>query len=159
MAKDTPTPPLDDFDLRILALYQRDTRTPAAAIGNAVGLSTAAVQRRLKRLRATGVIEAETARLSPKAVGFPVTCIVSVDLRDESAAALDRFKRRMGQWPQVQQCYYVTGQADFILVVLAGSMEAYEAFTRAALLSEENVQGFVTHVVMDRVKVGSEVPI
>ena len=159
MPKDAFAPPLDDFDLRILALYQRDTRVPAAEIGSAVGLSSAAVQRRLKRLRETGVIEAETARISAKAVGFPVTCIVSVDLRDESAAALDRFKRRMGQRPQVQQCYYVTGQADFILVVLAESMEAYEAFTREALLSEENVQGFVTHVVMDRVKVGGELPI
>src|SRR5262245_52662958 len=84
MHKKNAIPELDDFDRRILAIYQHDTRITAATIGSRVGLSGAAVQRRLKRLRETGVIVAETARLSGKALGLPVTCIVGVDLRDES---------------------------------------------------------------------------
>jgi DNA-binding Lrp family transcriptional regulator len=150
---------LDDFDRRILARYQRATRIPAADIGSEIGLSGAAVQRRLKRLRESGVIEAEAAQLSPAALGFPVTCLVGVDLRDESTLELDRFKARMLERAEVQQCYYVTGQWDFMLVVLAQSMEAYEALTREALLSDPNVQGFTTHVVLDRVKVGMDLPI
>lgn len=150
---------MDTFDHKILAHYQYDTQVPAAEIGAQVGLSAAAVQRRLKRLREAGVIEAETARISPKAVGLPVTCIVAVDLRDESTREMARFKRRMTARPEVQQCYYVTGQADFMLVVLAASMESYEAFTREALLEDANVQSFTTHVVLDRVKTGMSLPI
>ena len=150
---------LDDLDRRILARYQHDTRIPAQEIGDAVGLSAAAVQRRLKRMRETGVIEAEVARIAPAAVGYPVTCIVGVDLDHERRADIDRFKDRVQRFPQVQQCYYVTGQADFILVVLARDMADYEAFTREALLTDPNVKSFTTHVGLDRVKVGSAVPI
>ena len=150
---------LDDFDLRILARYQHDTQAPARAIAAAVGLSPAAVQRRLKRLRATGVIRREVAELAPEAVGLPVTCLVSVDLERERAADLDRFKRRMLALPEVQQCYYVTGHADFILVVLVASMADYDAFTQRTLLADDNAKSFVTTIVMDRVKTGVAVPL
>lgn len=150
---------LDDFDLRILARHQHDTQLPARVIGQAVGLSTAAVQRRLKRLRALGVICREVAELAPAAVGLPITCVVAVDLDRERAADLDRFKRKMLARPEVQQCYYVTGQTDFVMIVLAASMAAYEAFTRSALLDDDNVKSFVTSVVLDRVKTGVAVPL
>src|SRR4029077_2297075 len=107
-----------------------------------------------KRLRESCVVAVETARVSPKAVGLPVTCIVAVDLRDESTREMARFKRRMVARVEVQQCYYVTGQADFMLIVIAASLEAYEAFTREALLDDANVKSFTTHVAMERVKVG-----
>jgi DNA-binding Lrp family transcriptional regulator len=150
---------LDSFDLRILERYQLDTQTPAHAIGAAVGLSTAAVQRRLKRLRAEGVIEREVAEISPDAVGLPVTCVVEVNIERERSADLQRFKRRMAALPEVQQCYYVTGETDFILVVLAADLAAYEAFTRRALLDDDNVRSFTTHVALDRVKTGVAVAI
>jgi DNA-binding Lrp family transcriptional regulator len=150
---------LDAFDLQILARYQHDTRMTAEAIGAEVGLSAAAVQRRLKRLRETGVIVAETAVVSAQAVGFPVTCVVSVDIEREGAAELARFKARMLATAEVQQCYYVTGAADFILVVLAQDMARYEAFTREHLLSDPNVRSFTTHVVMEPCKIGVGVPL
>jgi DNA-binding Lrp family transcriptional regulator len=150
---------LDEFDLRILERYQHDTQLPAHTIARAVGLSAAAVQRRLKRLRETGVIRREVAELAPEAVGLPITCLVAVDLERERAADLERFKRKMHGLTEVQQCYYVTGQADFILVVLVSSMAAYDEFTRRALLDDENVRSFVTTIVMDRVKTGVAVPL
>jgi Lrp/AsnC family transcriptional regulator, leucine-responsive regulatory protein len=150
---------LDSFDLQILARYQHDTRQTAESIGAAIGLSAAAVQRRLKRLRETGVIEAEIARIAPTAVGFPLCCVVSVDIEREGAAELARFKARMLACPEVQQCYYVTGDTDFVVVVLARDMAAYEAFTRDYLLNDPNVRRFTTHVVMEQVKGGSSVPL
>ena len=150
---------LDAFDLRILAMYQHDVRLPAERIGDQVGLSAAAVQRRLKRLRENGVIEAEVARIAPRAVGLPITCIVTIDLDRETAAELARFKARMAACAEVQQCYYVTGQADFVLVVLAADMEAYEQFTRRHLLDDPNVRSFTTHVALERVKSGVAVPL
>lgn len=151
--------PLDRFDLSILERYQRDTQLPAKTIGDAIGLSAAAVQRRLKRLREDGVIERECALLAPKALGMMVTCVVSVDLDREGSVDLERFRRDMLRRGEVQQCYYVTGQTDFVLIVLAPDMEAYDAFTREALMANSNVRSFTTHVVLERVKVSLDVPV
>ena len=150
---------LDSFDRRILERYQHDTQIPARAIGAAIGLSTAAIQRRLKRLRQMGVIEREVAEIAPRAVGLPVTCLVGVNLESERASDIERFKRKMSALPEVQQCYYVTGQIDFFLVVLAADMESYEAFTRRELLDEKNVESFTTYVALERVKTGVAVPL
>ena len=150
---------LDELDLRILDLYQHDTQAPARAIGEAVGLSTEAVQRRLQRLRQDGVIQREVAEIAPRAVGMRLTCLVAVRLERERPADTDRFKKRMLGLAQVQQCYYVTGGADFFLVVLAADMEDYEAFTRRALTGDENVRGFTTYAVLERVKTGVGVPV
>lgn len=155
----TAKPELDDFDRRILARWQHDTRQSAERIGTEVGLSAAAVQRRLKRLRETGVIEAEIARLRTDAFGPSVTCLVTVDLDREGAADIARFKQRMAALDAVQQCYYVTGSTDFFLVVVLRDMGEYEAFTREQFLSDTNVKSFTTHVVLDKAKLCLTVPV
>jgi DNA-binding Lrp family transcriptional regulator len=157
--KHLAAPALDEFDRRILALYQHDTRIVAEHIAERVGLSAASVQRRLKRLREVGVIVRETATLHRNAVGFPVTCIVGVDVEYERAEHLDSFKKLMLKHPNVQQCYYVTGAIDFILVVATRDLAEYEAFTREAFMNNRNVVSFTTYVVMDEVKSGSALPL
>jgi Lrp/AsnC family transcriptional regulator, leucine-responsive regulatory protein len=143
---------MDAIDRKILALYQHDTRLVAASIGAEVGLSAAAVQRRLKRLRDSGTIAAEIAILDNVAAGRPITCIVSVTLGSR-AAEIDRFTRRIRGQSDVQQCYHVTGSIDVLLVVTAESMEAYREFARTWLETSQ-VARYETHVVLDRVKVG-----
>ena len=143
---------MDRFDRKILALYQHDTRLTAAAIGAEVGLSAAAVQRRLKRLRAEGIIAAEIAVLDNRAIGQPVTCIVSISL-NTSAAQIEKFKCAMRDQPHVQQCYHVTGSTDVMMIVTAESMEAYGAFART-WFEAARVARYETHVVLDRVKAG-----
>lgn len=152
--KKTPTLELDALDRKILVRYQVDTRQTAEQIGEEVGLSIAAVHRRLKRLREGGVIEAEIAVINPDAVDLSQTCVVGVDVDRESLGELERFGARMRGCPLVQQCFYVTGQSDFILIVVVSDMAAYEAFTRDYLLSDPNVRSFTTHVVLGRVKTG-----
>ncbi len=145
---------LDAFDLTILARLQADALMPAARIGDEIGLSAAAVQRRIKRLRDSGVIAAVVAQVNPQAVGLPITCVVAVDLERDGAMHIDAFKRRVLAMPEVQQCYYVTGPADCMLVVVSRDMQAYETFTRAAFVDDANVKSFTTHVVLERMKVG-----
>jgi Lrp/AsnC family transcriptional regulator, leucine-responsive regulatory protein len=150
---------LDQLDRRILRRYQANTRVAAETIAIEVGLSTAAVQRRLRRMRQAGVIREEVAVIEPRAVGLAVTCIVAVELLRETASGIQRFKTKIARYPEVQQCFYVTGACDFMLVVLAADMQAYEAFTSKALLDDTNVRSFTTHVVLDPVKIGSNVVI
>jgi Lrp/AsnC family leucine-responsive transcriptional regulator len=154
-----PDAELDALDLKILTRYQHDTRTPAQAIGEAVGLSAAAVQRRLKQMRDTGVIVAEVAQLAPERVGYRTTCIVGVRLEREGHTENVRFKKAMAQHRQVQQCYAVTGEVDFMLVVLAHDIQDFEAFAQQMLYTDANVKSFTTFVCLDRVKVGTTTPV
>ena len=147
---------LDSFDIAIL---QRDNTTPQRVIGEAVNLSAPAVQRRIKRLEQAGVIRANVAVIEPAAVGQAITLFVEVELVSETAQDIDAAKREFTAAEAVQQCYYVTGEADFILVVVVPSMAAYEALTRNLFFENNNVRKFRTFVAMDRVKVGLTVPL
>jgi Lrp/AsnC family leucine-responsive transcriptional regulator len=60
---------------------------------------------------------------------------------------------------EVQQCYYVTGNADFILIITAQNMHEYEAITQKLFFTNDNIQKFHSNVVMDNVKVGLNIPI
>lgn len=144
---------MDDKDLEILRLVQSDARLTADAISQDIGLSPPAVQKRLKKLRETGAIEREIAVLSPQALGRDMTIIVEVILERENRRHLDGFKRKMQQAREVQQCYYTTGEADFILILSVRDIKEYEAFTEAYFFDESNISRFKTSVVMDRVKV------
>lgn len=150
---------LDAFDLKLLSILQVSTRGTADELAAAVGLSPSACLRRVRRLREAGVIEAEVAVVSPRAVGRELTMVVQVALERERADIIDAFKRAMRATPEVMQCFYVTGDIDFILVVTVPSMEDYEAFTNRFFFQNPNVRRFTTLVVMDRVKVGLAVPI
>ncbi|MBC7994196.1 MAG: Lrp/AsnC family transcriptional regulator [Rhizobacter sp.] len=143
---------LDTFDRHILSLYQADTRVPAQQIGEQVGLSAAAVQRRIKRLRESGVIVAEVALLDCRQLGLDVTAIVHVDLVDESARAQRVFRDKVTARSEVQQCYGVTGVADYVLIVVVPDLMAYDAFCEACLLHDPNVRSFSTQVVLEAAK-------
>lgn len=150
---------LDSFDRAILVILQRDNATPQRAIGEAVNLSAPAVQRRIKRMEEAGIIEANVALVDPASVGQAITIFAEVTLVSESTELIDAAKRAFLAAPEVQQCYYVTGEADFMLVILVPSMAAYEALTRRMFFQNGNIRRFRTSVVMDRVKVGLAVPI
>lgn len=150
---------LDGFDLKILNVVQVDNRSTADTLADKVGLSPSACLRRLKRLREEKVIESDIAVISPEAVGRTLTMIVEVTLERERPDIMDEFKRSMRQTPEVMQCYYVTGEIDFILIVTARDMRQYEAFTQLFFFDNPNVRRFHTLVVMDRVKVGLSVPL
>jgi DNA-binding Lrp family transcriptional regulator len=148
-----PNQIMDDKDLEILKLIQSNARLTAEALGFEVGLSPPAIQKRLKRLRETRVIENEIAVLSPAKLERELTVIVEVMLERESRMHLDLFKRNMRKAPAVQQCYYTTGEADFILIVIVRDIKEYEEFTQDYFFDESNVSRFTSSIVMDRVKV------
>ena len=150
---------MDAFDRKLLALVQQNARLTAQQLGERIGLSASACQRRLKRLREAGVIEAEIAVVTPEAVGRSLTMIVEVSLEREHPHIVDAFKKSMRATPEVMQCYYVTGDADFIIILTARDMKSYERFTQRFFFDNPQVKRFHTFVVMDRTKVGLGVPV
>lgn len=152
MQRDTASPALDAFDLAILRLLQQDCTRPQREIGEAVNLSTASVQRRIKRMEKDGVISRQSAEIDPKAVGLALTIVVEVELQVETAGRIDEIKQSFQAAPEIQQCYYVTGEVDFILIVIVRDMSDYEDLTQRLFFSNENVRRFRTLVAMDRTK-------
>ena len=150
---------IDRIDRAILEAVQKNNRMSSDELAEIVNLSPTACQRRLKRLRAEGVIEADVAIVSPKAVGRQVTMIVLVSLERERADIVDRFKASIRNTREVMLGYYVTGDADFMLIVTARDMESYEQFTRRFFYGNHDIKGFKTMVVMDRVKASLAFPI
>ncbi len=149
---------LDGFDWSILALVQRDNALPLRTLAEKVNLSTAAVQRRIQRLEEGGVIIANVALVDPVKAGKPITIIAEVSVERTSIDALSTTKASFSV-PQVQQCYYVTGEADFVLVLNVASMQEYQDLAARLFAENPNVKWFKTLVALDRVKVGLEVPI
>ncbi|MCA1440642.1 Lrp/AsnC family transcriptional regulator [Ensifer sp. IC4062] len=159
LARTNPEITLDPFDMAILKILQKDNATPQRTIGEAVNLSAPAVQRRIKRMEEAGVIAANCAIVDPAKVGRPITIFVEVEVISETAELIDAAKAEFSAAPEVQQCYYVTGEADFILVIVVATMADYEALTRRLFFGNNNVKKFRTFVAMDRVKVGLTVPL
>lgn len=150
--------PLDDKDRKILSALQHDASVPAEVLGGDIGLSTTSVQRRIKRLFADRVIARQSCLLSPEKLGFKMRCIVGVELDVEHPDVLEQFRAQLDREPRVQQSYYVTGEADFVLIVLARDMDDYEALTQRLFFGNRYVRRFTTSVVMKIHKMGLEVP-
>lgn len=150
---------MDKLDRQILQRLQQNNRISTEEIGHQVGLSATACQRRIKKLKQAGVIHKEIAVLDGIALGNFVTVIVEVIIKQGSAAHIEAFKNSMLAHSNVQQCYYVTGNVDFILIVTAENMLAYEKLTRDLFFNQKNILKFHSTVVMENVKVGLEIPI
>ncbi len=151
--------PLDNVDLRILELVQMDSRMSQSELGDKVHLSTAAINRRLKRLVADGIIRKHGAVLNAAVLGHPLTIITAVETESERIDLLDAMKAMFKDCPQVQQCYYVTGEWDFILIFSVQDMAQYTALSRQLFFLSNNVKRFRTSVAMDTVKASLDVPI
>ena len=150
---------LDDFDLAILRILQKDNTLPHRLIGERVNLSAPSVQRRIKRLEATGIITMQSAIVDPARLGRPLTIVVEVELKAETGGAIDVVKQSFADAPEVQQCYYVTGETDFVLIILVRDMAEYEALTQRLFFSNDTIRKFKTFVTMDRTKVSLSVDI
>ena len=150
---------MDVFDKKILNELQENNRISTDELGQKIGLSATACQRRLKKLRQSNVITKEAAILNGAELNNYVTVIVDVVIKQGSTNNIECFKKRMLDNVHVQQCFYVTGDVDFIIIVTAKSMLEYEKLTQELFFGDDNIQKFHSTVVMENVKVGLNIPI
>lgn len=150
---------MDKADYRLLAVLQQNARTPIQKLADHVGVSTASVQRRLKTLRDTGVIQKEVAVLDQSKLGFGITAVVSVELERDRLDQIDAFKRKARHDRQVLNFYCIAGDADFVMIVVARDIADYEAFTHRFFFADKNVRKFRTSIVVSTEKATLELPI
>ncbi|WP_068081619.1 Lrp/AsnC family transcriptional regulator [Novosphingobium rosa] len=139
---------LDHFDRRIIAIVRRNNLEPARTIAAQVGLSESAVLRRLRRLRATGVIMADVSVIDPARLAPSITIHVLVELNQSGLRMEQDFAARLAGREEVIGAWNVTGRTDFLLTVTVPSIEAYQRFSDEVLAADENVRDFETLVTL-----------
>ena len=149
----------DNLTRKLLSLIQKNNLLTTQEIGVEIGLSASTVQRRLKHLRASKVIEKDISVLSPELVGRRMTVIVELEMERENPNVLRELKSSLSAREEVMQCYWVTGRSDFILVMTFPDMSAFETFCVENFVDNKNVKRFFTSVVISRVKFGLSIPV
>jgi Lrp/AsnC family transcriptional regulator, leucine-responsive regulatory protein len=150
--KPAPSRGLDATDRRILNVLQRDSRIANQDLAERVNLSPAPCSRRVKRLREEGFISREVAILDPHRVGNALIAFVSVELDRQREDVLAAFERKIVQHRVVQQCYFISGESDYLLVVACRDMDHYNEFVRDVLATEHNIKRFRTSFNLNRIK-------
>ena len=154
---------LDAIDRRILVALQADGRMTYDTLAQAVGLSSSAALRRVKRLEDAGVIAGYVALLRPERVGLALTAYLNVRLEKQTELhkrnPMDLFRAAVQTWPEVVECAALTGDMDFLLRVVVEDMAHYSRFILETLLKHPSVQDCKTSFVLDRVKNTTALPL
>jgi Lrp/AsnC family transcriptional regulator, leucine-responsive regulatory protein len=150
---------IDRLDRALLAAVQRDSSLTHEQLSQLVGLSASAIQRRLRRLEAGGVIERQVAVLDPEKLRQGAMFIVGVEVERERPELVQPLRKWLRDEPAVQQAYYVTGSADYVLIIVAPEIAEFDALMSRMMLANPNVRRFTTQVVMSSVKRGLAVPV
>lgn len=150
---------LDSLDIKLLDLLQKDASLTYQELASLTHTSTPTCQRRVSKLRLTGVIKRIVAQLDQSIVGVPLTAILEVTLLTQNAEALDSFESLVSEIDAVQQCYRVSTGPDFVLVIAVTDMSRYHEFVHRYLTANNLVRNIRTFFSIHRSKFEVGVPL
>jgi DNA-binding Lrp family transcriptional regulator len=150
---------LDRIDLRILRELQKDGRMTNVDLAKHVGISAPPCLRRVRALEEAGYIRGYHADVASDKLGFGITVFTLVSLTNHAETDLQNFARLCEGWPQVRECYMMTGDADFIIKIVAEDWEAFQKFLTHQLAGAPNVAHYKSAPAMQRTKYEPGVPI
>ena len=151
--------PLDEIDWKIIAALQADGRLTVLQLAERVGLSPSPCARRVRLLEASGVIAGYAAVIDQARVGLPVSVFASIKLERQREEDLDRFARAVAQWPEVLDCYLMTGQRDFLMRIVVSDLSAYERFLKDKLTRLDGVSSIESSFALGQVKRSNVLPL
>ncbi|MDR3490794.1 MAG: Lrp/AsnC family transcriptional regulator [Gammaproteobacteria bacterium] len=143
---------LDRIDRRILNILQQDNQITNLALAEKVGISAPPCFRRVKRLRELGIISKDVSLVDPFKVGQRLIIFVNITLEKQREDLLAHFERKMQEHPEIMQCYFISGDADYLLVVHVSDMNHYNEFARRVFASEANIKMFRSSFCLNRIK-------
>lgn len=143
---------LNRIDRNILRALQQDGRLSFAELARQVGLTTTPCIERVRRLERDGVITGFSALVNPGAVGAALVVFVQIRLSRTSQDNFAQFKAAASDLPEVQECYLVSGNFDYLIKARVADMAAYREFLGETLLGLPGVQASTSYVVMETVK-------
>ena len=124
-----------------------------------VGLSPSPCLRRVRNLERGGVISRYVAVLDQRAVGLPVSIFISIKLEKQKQEALDKFSKTIARWPEVLECYLMTGPRDYWLRVVVPDLDAYERFLKQKLTRLEGIASIESSFALEQVKYTNVLPL
>ncbi len=131
---------LDATDLQILRTLQSAGRTSNIALAREVGISAPPCLRRVRRLEALGAIQSYHAKLAPDVLGYPVMAFTHVGLISQAETDLAAFETLTRSWPEVRECHMLMGEDDFLLKVVATTVDHYNEFITQQLTPAANIK-------------------
>ena len=149
---------LDRIDLRILRELQKDGRMTNVDLAKQVGISAPPCLRRVRALEESGYIRGYHADVAADKLGFGITVFTLVSLTNHTEADLQNFAKLCENWPQVRECYMMTGEADYIIKIVAEDWEAFQNFLTHKLASAPNIAHYKSAPAMQRTKFEPGVP-
>lgn len=147
---------LDQTDRTILRILQSDSKKTAKEIANMLSLTVSPVYERIRRLENQGFIKKYVAILDKTRIGRTVTAMCQVSMRYHNEAFIDEFVDQIQDLKEVQECYHVAGQVDFILKIHVRSLEEYHEFVRYKLSKIKNIGVLNSTFVIKEIKQSSE---
>lgn len=149
--------PLDEIDIRLLDLLQADADRTLRELGDRVGLSPSAVQRRIKGYKVAGLLRTVAVLDTQKALSL-AQALVLLTLVEESLDHHRRLAERLRAHPAVQQCYTLSGRWDYAVLVTAASVRDLRDLGNALFKTDDNIRRYDTSFILDTVKDGSTLP-
>lgn len=151
---------LDRLDRRILEGLQRDGGLANQQLAERIGLSPSPCSRRVKQLEEAGLIVRRVTLLDPQRLGLTLTAIIQIGMDRHTPERFEDFEAKIKQYPEVQQCYLITGQqADYLLKVVVPDMDHYQQFLLSKITRIEGVSGVHSSFVLRRVVDSTELPL
>ncbi len=147
---------LDTTDITILRILQRDAKKTAKQIANILNLTPSPVYERIRRLEKQGVIKKYVAILDKKLIDRSITTICQVSMRYHNEAFIENFEEQIQNLAEVQECYHLAGQVDFILKIHTKSLEEYHDFIKTKLSKIDNIGVLNSTFVLKDIKHSSE---
>ncbi|MGD1878680.1 MAG: Lrp/AsnC family transcriptional regulator [Kiloniellaceae bacterium] len=150
---------LDTIDRKILAALQDNGRLSNVELAERVGLSPSPCLRRVRLLEEGGIINRYVALIAQKAVGLPVSVFISIKLERQQEDDLDSFEAAVRHYPEVLECYLMTGTRDYLLRVATRDLAAYERFLKNKLTRVGNVASIESSFALKQVKYTNSLPL
>jgi Lrp/AsnC family leucine-responsive transcriptional regulator len=151
---------MDAIDRAILSILQKNADIPGKLIADTVNLSVSAVERRISKLKQDGMIEKIIAVVSPKAVDRNLSILVELEIQNEYRHTLEQFQRWLDRAPEIQSCWYVTGDVDFVLLVAVRNLDEYNAFIDRLMTEQQAlVRKYKSLIALKTVKHGLELSV
>lgn len=150
---------IDEIDRKILGVLQSDAHATSEKLSGIVGLSPSPCARRVRNLEASGVIKSYVAVVDQVKVGLPISVFASIKLERQREEELDRFAKAVMRWPEIVECYLMTGQRDYLLRIVVKDLEAYESFLKQKLTRLEGVASIESSFALGQVKHSQALPI
>jgi Lrp/AsnC family leucine-responsive transcriptional regulator len=154
-----PTISLDDIDRRILTALQENARISNVELAEQVGISPSPCWRRVRDLEQKAVISRYVTLLEPASIGLPVSVFVQVSLERQVERALEEFEAAVAEWPEVMECYLMTGDADYLLRVVVADLDAYHRFLVDHVTRVPGVSSIKSSFALKQVKYRTALPL